>query len=198
MKLAISHLKPLLIAAAVLLGVCCAWYFFLYDPGLSKLQVINDETEKLLVKLQSFRVTDEQLSSLEEQIRKIDNELHQVQAKVLPKGELPLVIDQIQKKGRVFGLKFSAIIPEYKSLVNAEEPESGSGDLIKLTVHAQLQGYYKNFGRFLESLAQLPFYVSLGEISLVYHEPVYPQIVILVDFVLYLRADASGHERVKT
>ena len=77
-------------------------------------------------------------------------------------------------------------------MIGSKEAAPMNSEILQLTVHFKLQGYYKNFGKFLSSLDKLPFYISLGEIMLVYNERVYPKIDIQMDVVLYLRQHGAA------
>jgi Tfp pilus assembly protein PilO len=183
-----SESRLTLILAVVLLFVMClAWFFVFYQPRKVEVYALKQDTENLLVKLRSFRVTDKQIVSLEKQIEKLEEEIAVTQSKVFAKSNLPFIVRQIEKKGRIYGLKFSNILPEYDSLVRFPEAEEQRSDLIKLVVHFKIQGSYKNFGKFIENLADLPFFISLGEISLYYNEDIYPELEITLDVVLYLQ-----------
>ncbi|HEX9653784.1 MAG TPA: type 4a pilus biogenesis protein PilO, partial [bacterium] len=165
-------------------------YLLLYRPDASKSQVLKDETEKLMIQVQSLQVTDVQISALQTQIEKLKVELAKTNARVSAKEELPKLIDDIKSKGVVLGVKFRTIIPEYNSLVSHPYDESAP-EISKVTIHFQMQGYYKDFGRFVESLETLPFFLSVGDFSLVYEESVFPEILITVDIVLYLIQNPS-------
>ncbi|MFQ5825496.1 MAG: type 4a pilus biogenesis protein PilO [bacterium] len=178
--------KTLLFATIIVLTLSLGWYLVLYQPEATKLNTLKKDTKNLLIKIQSIRVTDRQIAALESQIKVLDHEIADVQGKVLLKSELPGIVSQLERKGKTFGLKFHSIIPDYDSLIKIPNEEEAS-DLLKLTVHFKLQGYYKNFGNFIDSLGELPFVISLGEISLYYDERIYPELEINMDAVLYLR-----------
>ncbi len=184
MKPIMDLLKPFLATLAVLIGASVGWYVFLYRPDLSKSQALKEQTEELMMQLQSLRVTDVQVSTLQTQIEKLQLELAKTTARVRPKDDLPKLIAEIKARGAAHGLTFVSIIPEYNALV--QQPENQDAEIIKLIVHFQIRGYYKNFGRFIETLAALPFFVSLGDFSLIYEESVFPQVLINVDLALFL------------
>ncbi|MFQ5751340.1 MAG: type 4a pilus biogenesis protein PilO, partial [bacterium] len=129
-------------------------------------------------------------------IEKMQDEIREKQKKIIPKDDLALIVQEIQRKGRTFGLKFDTVIPDYETLMNDPGTEKESEEVLKLTVHMKLQGFYKSFGRFVESLNSLPFYLSIGELTLVYNEKIYPEVEILVDTVLYLRI--ASETQIKT
>lgn len=195
MKLMLDFLKPFLVAMAILLAVSVGWYFFLYRPEASKSQVFKEQTEQLMIQLQSLRVTDVQISTLQTQIEKLNVELAKTNARVSPKDDLPKLIEQIKSRGAASGLKFITIIPDYNSLVSKADVETP--EILKLTVHFQIQGYYKSFGNFIESLAALPFFVSVADFSLTYEETIFPQLLITADMVLYLRQTNETNEKTR-
>jgi Tfp pilus assembly protein PilO len=196
MKLLTDFLKPFAIAMVILIAISAGWYLVLYRPDASRSEVLKGETEQLMIQLQSFRVTDMQISTLQTQIEKLNVELAKTNARVCPKDDLPKLIDDIKAKGIANGLKFITIIPEYGDLVS--KPNEESTAIIKLTVHFQIQGFYKNFGNFVESLATLPFFVSMGNCTMTYEESVFPQILITMDVVLYLSQSPTQTDAGKT
>lgn len=178
--------KTLIIVAGLLPIICLGWYLAFYHPKASRLRILRRDMENLLIKIQSLKVTDKQITSLEKQIDKLETEITEIQRKVLLKSELPTVVRQFERKGRSFGLKFHSIIPDYDSLMRIPREEEAP-DLLKLTVHFKLQGYYKNFGNFIDSLDELPFIISLDEMSLHFNKRIHPELEINLDTVLYLQ-----------
>lgn len=176
----------MLIASALLITLCLGWFFLLYRPEVSKVEAIREKTEDLLIQLRSLRVTEAQVTILEKRVEGIKNEIKLTQNKMIAKDDLQVAINQVRKNGSWFGLKFHKIIPDYPSLIGSEEAMHANSEVLELTVHFKMQGYYKNFGKFLSSLDKLPFYISLGEIRLVYNGLIHPEIDILMDAVLYL------------
>ncbi len=180
-------LKTVLIASVLLIAVCLGWFFFFYHPKTSRLDIVKEETQDLVFKLQSLRVTEAQVFALGKQVEVIKNDIKLLHDKVIFKDDLPAAIKEIKASGHKFGLKFLNIIPDYASLINSKENEQEpNAGLLKLIVHFKLQGYYKSFGKFLSSLDKLPFYISLGEVRIVYNDSIHPQVDVLFDGVLFL------------
>lgn len=187
-------LKTVLIASALLIALCLGWFFFLYQPKTSRLEIVKKETQDLIFKVKSIRVTNAEVIALAKQVEIIKNEIKLTQEKIIFKHDLPAAIKKIKNSGSKFGLKFDQIIPDYTSLINSKEKEQeASAGLLRLTVHFKLQGYYKSFGKFLSSLEKLPFYMSLAEVRIVYSDNIHPQVGILFDGVLFLY-DKSNSE----
>ena len=187
-------LKTALIASALLIALCLGWFFFLYQPKTSRLEIVKKETQDLIFKVKSIRVTNAEVIALAKQVEIIKNEIKLTQEKIIFKHDLPAAIKKIKNSGSKFGLKFQQIIPDYPSLINSKEKEQkANAGLLRLTVHFKLQGYYKSFGKFLSSLDKLPFYMSLGEVTIVYNDNIHPQVEILFDGVLFLY-DKSNSE----
>ncbi len=187
-------LKTVLIASALLIALCVGWFFFLYQPKVSRLETVKEETQDIVFKLKSIHVTEAQVSALEKQVEIIKKNVKLKQKKIIFKDDLPAAIMEIKKTGGKFGLKFDQIIPDYSSLLNSEENEQESNsELLKLIVHFKLQGYYRNFGQFLGSLNELPFYMSLGEVRIGYNDSIHPEVDVLFDGVLFVH-DKSKSE----
>ncbi|MCH8981355.1 type 4a pilus biogenesis protein PilO [candidate division KSB1 bacterium] len=134
------------------------------------------------------------IDTLHNDLDGIKKDIKITQEKIIFKHDLPAAIKKIKNSGSKFGLKFQQIIPDYPSLINSKEKEQeANAGLLRLTVHFKLQGYYKSFGKFLSSLDKLPFYMSLGEVTIVYNDNIHPQVGILFDGVLFLY-DKSNSE----
>lgn len=182
-----ESLRALLIAVGLLLVICAAWFFLFYLPEVARVNDIKNETDDLVTKLQSFRVDDRQLAALEAQVKTLKTQIESTQKKIIKKDGLKSAVTQIEVQGRKFGLKFLTIIPDYDSLMEVDQQDQSDKEVLQLTVHIKLQGTYRSFGRFLESLRELPFLVSLGEISLLYNEKIFPRLDVLADTILYLQ-----------
>ena len=187
-------LKTALIASALLIALCLGWFFFLYQPKTSKLEIVKKETQDLIFKVKSIRVTNAEFIALGKQVEIIKNDIKLTQEKIIFKDDLPAALKKIKNSGSKFGLKFHQIIPDYPSLINSKENEQeANAGLLRLIVHFKLQGYYKSFGKFLSSLDKLPFYMSLREVTIVYNDSIHPQLDVLFDGVLFLY-DKSNSE----
>jgi len=187
-------LKTALIASALLIALGLGWFFFLFQPKTSRMETIKKETQDLIFKVRSIRVTNAEVIALGKQVEIIKNEIKLTQEKIILKDDLPAAIKKIKNSGSKFGLKFDQIIPDYTSLINSKEKEQeSSAGLLRLTVHFKLQGYYKSFGKFLSSLEKLPFFMSLAEVRIVYNDNIHPQVAIFFDGVLFLY-DKSNSE----
>jgi len=187
-------LKAVLIASAILIALGLGWFFFFYQPKTSRLEIVKKETQDLIFKVKSIRVTNAEFIALGKQVEIIKNDIKLTQEKTIFKDDLPAALKKIKNSGSKFGLKFHQIIPDYPSLINSKENEQeANAGLLRLIVHFKLQGYYKSFGKFLSSLDKLPFYMSLREVTIVYNDSIHPQVDVLFDGVLFLY-DKSNSE----
>ncbi|MFQ5706414.1 MAG: type 4a pilus biogenesis protein PilO [bacterium] len=187
--------RVLIFAVVLLVVVSLGWYFVFYQPKASSIITLKEDSQRLLLKLKSLQVTDKRIATLENQIEKLQDQIDQHRTKIWPKSDMPRMVKQIEKQGRVFGLKFQSVIPEYDALMSLPDASRRKGDLLELTVHFKLQGSYKNFGRFVESLQKLPFVISLGEMSMVFNKELYPELEIMLDAVLYLRESSPVQQK---
>jgi len=182
-----ESLKSIIIASVLLIILAGTWFLFLYQPEVSKLQLLKEKTEDVLLQLQSLRVTDEQLNALEQKVAVLRAEIATAQSRIMPKNDLPAIVDKLRRKGERYGMKFNNIIPDYNSLVDAQTEEQAETDILQLTIHLKMQGYYKNLGRFIESLEDMPVFVSVGELSINYQEKVHPELEIFLDVIVFLK-----------
>lgn len=185
-----TSMKTIIVAVSALILIFTGWFFLLYRPKVSDLHSLKEDTQNLVLKLQSFRVSDQQILILEKEAENLGKEIEGKRAKILPKDQLPLVIQQFRSKGTKFGLKFEQMIPDYETLIKVEDEKVS--EVLKLTVHMKLQGHYKNLGQFIDSIDQLPFLVSFGDIRISYEASIFPELVILMDAILYLLDESEA------
>jgi Tfp pilus assembly protein PilO len=183
-----ENTKAIVVSCVFLLGLTVIWFMFLYKPQASELRILKEETEGLFLKLQSLRATKEQIAVLEQQVEKLSNEVRDAGQKVAPKESLPQLVQHLKKKGTGHGLTFHNIIPDFESLIAAG---GNSTDVLKLTLHLKLQGEYLNIGRYIASLGDLPFYVSVGDILLTYNHRIHPEVDVTLDLNVFLADDAA-------
>ncbi|RMF63780.1 MAG: hypothetical protein D6743_10280 [Calditrichaeota bacterium] len=187
--------RTLIVASAVLLIICVGWFFFLYKPEIAKLQVLKEDTEKLMLKLQSLRVNDEQLKALQKQAELQDTELRRLEARLVHKEDLPMLVTALKRRGKRFGLRFDRILPDYDHLM--EGGQENPARALKLVIHLKLQGRYKSLGKFIDSLNDLPYLLSVGEVTLNYDQRIYPELEIILDVAAYLQETAAAEKFVE-
>ena len=184
--------KTIIIACLVLTALLCSWFFLLYKPKISRVQTLKDESNNVLLKLRSMRVTEVQVAALRSQVESLKTEIERTQRRVVPKDVLPDIVKSIQKKSEKHGLKFLSILPDYNSLMS--KVDGVKSDVLKLTIHMKMQGDYVSLGNFIESLASSPFYISVGEMTLSYSTKIYPQLDIVIDTQVYLRNELGSSD----
>jgi Tfp pilus assembly protein PilO len=150
------------------------------------LAALQTDSGDLLLKIKSINVDDKQISALRTKVKSLQKEIHVIQSKVVLKDRLPEVINHLRKRGGEHQLEFISIIPDYESLMSSH-PDAAPDKPLRLTIHLKLQGYYHNFGRFVESLHTLPFYLSIGEMMIEYSRKIHPQLEIIMDAEVFLR-----------
>lgn len=138
------------------------------------------------MKLQSLRVSEKKMGALQTSIDTLADEITKTQRMLIAKDDLPAAIDYIRRRGRTFGLTFHQVIPDYQELIPDSDEKSAASGVLRLTVHMKIQGRYKNFGNFIRSLATLPFYVSVSDVTLVYNQDIHPELEIMLDTVVFL------------
>ncbi len=178
--------KTLLLAVVVLLALCAGWFMVHYRPNLIKVQALQQKKEELMDQIRGFRISAAELDALEQQVKMQRQSLKTTRARLVQKDELGQAVEQIRNGGKRHGLQFQQIIPDYASLMTIGSLSDAATEVQKLTVHLNMRGGYKNFGRFLESLSKLPFLVSLGDVSVVYHKGAQPELELVADAQLFV------------
>ncbi len=190
-----DSLKSIIVATVLLILIGTCWFVLLYRPENIQLQLLKDKTNHVLLQLRSLRVTDAQVFALQQQVERLKDELARKQKRIVVKNQLPVVVNQIKMKGQRFGLKFQNIIPDYNSLVDADSEDEIQADILKLTLHIKLQGYYKSLGKFIAALNDLPYYLSIEELNINYKHAIHPELEVFLDTVVYLKDDKSPQSR---
>ncbi len=185
-----EHAKVLIVVGACLLAMCASWLFFLYRPGLSRAAALSTESQRLMTQLRSLQVTDAQIAALEENVRSLESELGKMQSRVVPRDSLPAAVARIRRHAARYGIKPYKIIPDYDALVSAKENGIPASPVKPLTLHMKLRGRYLHLGRFLKHCGELPFLVSVGDLTLGYDERSYPELEILLDLRIFIREEA--------
>ena len=86
-----------MLSESVLLIACClGWFLVFYHPKTSRLDIVKEETQDRVFKLQSRRVTEAQVFALGKQVEVIKNDIKLLQDKVIFKDDLPAAIKEIK------------------------------------------------------------------------------------------------------
>lgn len=179
--------QTLILTGVLLIAVCAGWYVLLYQPKAAKIESFRTETNKLLTKIQSLKVSDQKLAQLEKKVKDLQAENSRLLARIYPKSELSVITAQLKKHGAQYGLKYEVILPDYESLLSDPTFERKESDLITLPLHLTFKGQYLRVGHFIESLQDLPFLISVGEVSIIHNEEKSSELLITLEAVLYLR-----------
>ena len=193
-----DSLKSIIVATVLLILIGTCWFVLLYRPETVQLELLKDKTNHVLLQLRSLRVTNAQVVALQQQVERLKDELSRKQKRIVAKNQLPVVVKEIKMKGQRFGLKFQNIIPDYNSLVDADSEIEIQADILKLTLHIKLQGYYKSLGKFIAALNDLPYYLSIEELNINYEHTIHPELEVFLDTVVYLKDDKSTQSRQAT
>lgn len=187
--------KRLVIAVTCMAAICAAWYFLMYRPKLLMVTELEQKKQEMLAKIRSLRVTDNELVSTEQKVMALRQALAQTQASLISLDDLEFAVKQIRRHGERFGLRFDKIIPDYDSLITVSKLSNTNSSVQRLTLHLSLRGKYMNFGRFLESLTTLPFLVSLGDVNVIYHNGMFPELELMADAELFIVEKKENGQR---
>lgn len=146
---------------------------------------LQEAIESLNVRLQARDVSQPILARLESRVVALEAEVASIHGRIPPRARLPAVLEEVKQRGAQHGLQFDAILPDYDSLIRSESDTVAA--MSRVNVHFRLRGRYQDFGRFLESLKSLPFYVTPVVTSLEFQPKLYPRLRIALDAWFYLR-----------
>lgn len=185
-------LKPqqeVILAAALGIGGVAAWYLLLYYPLHAKTvetdRLVSHQTDSLKA-LQHYR---SEIARMERELEMLREQEAVWEARFLSRAELPSLTDRIIQLGRSLGLSLVRIRPSLQELYAMEMsgmPVSGQ-NLMKLPLRVHFQGRFHDLGRFLESLGELPFQVTVSDISISHNREIYPAVDIYLYLFIYVR-----------
>jgi len=180
-------MKKIILLLIGILALGFIWYLVLYKPTRIKNIKFRKEIDDIMLQIRSITVSPVELASLEREYETLEKEVQEEEARIYPKSRLGFVTEQISRRGRVYNLRFISITPSFDTLFPLQGLKKGDSPLIKLPVEFEIQGRYRDFGRFLESLRHLPFAFSIEEVKLVSDPKLYPDLNITMTGFIYLR-----------
>jgi Tfp pilus assembly protein PilO len=179
--------KNLLVTGAVILSATAVWFLFIYKPRVSHLQKVEQEIKMFAHELKSVVAQESQIAGMKKQIAVTQEKIVAWEQRIYSKDRLPQILSDLENRGRGYGLKFSSIMPDYDALLSVDaEMRQSLGPLIILPVELQIQGAYKDFGRFVESFDDLPFAFSVRRAHIEITPESYPDLVMRLEGVVFL------------
>jgi len=182
--------KSLIAAFAALVAICAAWFVLLYKPNLNEMKLIEQKSEKLISSIQILKSNLKTMDGLEADVISLRQKIKQQHEKTIDRAGLQSAVNLLNKHGKKHGLRFNKILPDYESLMN-EQALKITGTVVPFGLNLQMQGRYKNLGKFLETMKDLPILLSVKEFSIDYNEEVFPDLMLMVELQLFMRGGGT-------
>jgi len=179
--------RNLLIAASIFLGGTFAWFGIVYWPKHAEVGQLRGKIGQSTLLVEGLLAQDQQIAGLQSQIDSTRQAIVNLEQRIYPKAAFPEMANIIEQRGKLYGLHFSAIAPDYDALLRLDMAQRQEyGPLVVLPVEFTVQGNFIDLGRFTESLGSLPFLFSITKLDVEATAESYPQVLARMQGVLYL------------
>lgn len=159
------HEWPLAVKSIIIIMACMFVFYFAYfwDFVIIKRQLVLNQQQENDLKTQ-LDATLHKYAELESEVSQLGNlekSLLTWQNKLIPLKDLPELLNQILKIGRVSGLQFNLFNPGTE--IKAE-------GYLKVPIKVVATGDYNQVANFISKVANMPWIVAIGDFS-IFKEP---------------------------
>ncbi len=152
------------ILGGVLFLVFLLYYFFLMQPRLRDLNVINAKRMTLKQDLQQGRENISKTAFYESEILRLKEQLGKVEYKIPLKGEIPLILQGISSLATRNSIKIDEMVPDKSSkellLTNKE------GKYYSFPILMEARAGYHDIGRFIDGLEKDRIFKSISAMTI--------------------------------
>jgi Tfp pilus assembly protein PilO len=138
------------------------WFVFIFQPVKNELNRYDLEVSQLKQDLFRARKVQISLSDLNKQLANSQQELADIKQKFIHRNELSKVAGILHEEAPQYNIKINEFSPQLDSYFE----NSNQAALKPISIVVNLEGSYKNIGRFLESMDRLNFFFIPQDIVL--------------------------------
>jgi type IV pilus assembly protein PilO len=146
-----------LIPIAIILVLGAVWYFLLYAPNEEETAVLRGQIAKLKKDVEEQQKAKLAKVTLEAEIKKLEQELKVLSAKLPEEKEIPSLLSSVNEVGRLNGLDFAQFKQE-----KAVRKEYYS----EIPVQIQVQGGFHQIALFLNRLGSLDRIIHISKLKM--------------------------------
>jgi Tfp pilus assembly protein PilO len=184
--------RRLAIRAGSLVSIVLLWYFVLYRPQSQTSKEARVQVDRLGKEIQAITATEQKLEMLRRRLAIVDSSIERLESKVYPKQRLPEILQEMEIRGRQFDLRFKSIFPDYAIMFTEDSSEVSPAGLMRVPVHFIIEGGYISLGRYLETLPEMPWAVTVGGLDVRLWRDSYPRLMIDLLGYIYVYDETKG------
>ncbi|MBM3314905.1 hypothetical protein FJY71_03565 [candidate division WOR-3 bacterium] len=171
-----------------LLGV--AALLLLYQPRFKARQKASVQVAELRQQLRETQERVKQTPQLRQRKARIEAEITDMWARIVPRSEMLLMLRRLSDEARRGRLNFLSILPPGLDTLLQEENAGNAVRPIPFTV--MVQGRYLDLGRYIEGLADFPYFVRVPDIEVSGREDIRPEVEAKLLLNIYASSLAGG------
>lgn len=174
------------IAAVVVIAILAVWLFLYFIPLRRQISLSVNEIDQWGSKIKASILTVEQVEKISNIVAQIKVDIKEIEKKIYYLEDMPIIARELLKYGNSHKLEIESMTPNYDVLFEVKSLHSEGKPLVKLPISIQMTGRYKNIGKFISDVENLPFAFAPDGFELTANPVIYPKIDINVKCFLYL------------
>ncbi|MCK5097055.1 MAG: type 4a pilus biogenesis protein PilO [Desulfobacteraceae bacterium] len=154
----LSGLQKILVFVLIFAIITAGYYFFVFKPKYEKLNTLQTTLKTKKTTLVTYRGKAKILPQLEEELKKLKEELNYAMAALPNEKEIPVLLTEISRAGKKTGLEFISFKPgseQIKEDFYAEIP-----------VSMQITGRFHQLAHFFDEISRLYRIVNIENINM--------------------------------
>ncbi len=172
MKLIERRVVLIGIVIYVVLGI--GFWFLLYQPRLNARQKTVAEIKELQKQLDETKARIAQMPKLRAKKEQLGMEIAGIWERVVPRSEMLGLFRQLAQEAERQRVRFLEVAPP--GLDTLLEEEGPSAQVRPVPFMVTVQGRYLDIGRFVEGLAQYPYFVRVPDFDINAREDIRPEV----------------------
>lgn len=154
---ALSEVHRILICTAAFLLLTGGFYYLIYSPKSTEIAKLSSEYSSIQSKLAQAKVQAKKLPKLEKELKEARVELRKTMQLLPDKREIPRLLEEIAKAGKLAGLEFLLFKPEKEVMTSfyAEIP-----------VSIKVSGSYHEVAVFFDKVSKLNRIVNIFNVAI--------------------------------
>ena len=182
-------LNELILSIAIMMGFVIGWYLLIYQPLISKSANLKNEMASGQDSLEITEKYKAMKLGLDKQIVELNEEIKEWDSRFPPRSSLVEITRQLISFCDNNGLRLIDMQPSLFKLYAMERAGNRVAGryLYKQLFNLKLRGRYKNLGRMLKNMNELPFNVTVSDLKLKVIPDSRPELDIDLNMFLYVR-----------
>ncbi len=161
---AIQEKNPYLIVCGIVFGVLVIDYFAVLQFQLAALTSLTPKINALSQETKETTDNAARMPQYEREVKSLSEKIEKISQKVKPKGEMPLIIENISRIANKSGVKIDQIMPDQSAEKQVLKNKQGVYYSIPILVEAR-SGYHQ-FGHFFNQLEVEGIFMDIPEFSI--------------------------------